>query len=175
MGWTIGVPGFDSRRRLGIFLFITATRPAPGPTQPPIQWVPGALSLGIKRPGCEADHSPPSSAEVKECVEVYLHSINTPSRRGAQFKKRHRDNVAFTFMCCNLQTETCCGPIPVQGVLPNVSEIHRFRINSQLEEDTRQNLSQLKTKNLVTNGRHVYCLFPFFRVLTQVTTMKNDP
>jgi hypothetical protein len=31
-----------------------------------IQWVPGALSLGVKRPGCEGDHSPPSSAEVKE-------------------------------------------------------------------------------------------------------------
>jgi hypothetical protein len=28
--------------------------------------VPGALSLGVKRPGREADHSPPSSAEVKE-------------------------------------------------------------------------------------------------------------
>jgi hypothetical protein len=37
-----------------------------GPTQPPIQWVPGAFSLGIKRSGREADHSPPSSAEVKE-------------------------------------------------------------------------------------------------------------
>jgi hypothetical protein len=36
-----------------------------GPTQPPIQWVPGDLSLGVKRPGREADHSPPSSAEVK--------------------------------------------------------------------------------------------------------------
>jgi len=35
-----------------------------GPTQPPIQWVPRALSLGVKRPGREADHSPPSSAEV---------------------------------------------------------------------------------------------------------------
>jgi hypothetical protein len=42
--------------------------------QPPIQWVPGTLSLGIKRPGREADHSPPSSAEVKECVDLYLHS-----------------------------------------------------------------------------------------------------
>jgi hypothetical protein len=36
-----------------------------GPTQPPIQWIPGALSLGVKRPGREADHSPPSSAEGK--------------------------------------------------------------------------------------------------------------
>jgi hypothetical protein len=26
----------------------------------------GALSLGVKRPEREADHSPPSSAEVKE-------------------------------------------------------------------------------------------------------------
>jgi len=36
-----------------------------GPTQPPIQKLPGALSLGAKRPGREADHSPPYSAEVK--------------------------------------------------------------------------------------------------------------
>jgi hypothetical protein len=34
--------------------------------------------------GRETDHSPPSSAEVKEWVELYLHSLNTPSWRGAQ-------------------------------------------------------------------------------------------
>jgi len=34
-------------------------------TQPPIQWVTGALSPGVKRPDREADHSPPSTAEVK--------------------------------------------------------------------------------------------------------------
>jgi hypothetical protein len=54
-----------------------------GPTQPPIQWVPGALSPWVKRPKREAGHSPPSSAEVKECMELYLHSSNTPSWRGA--------------------------------------------------------------------------------------------
>jgi hypothetical protein len=64
-GWTIGVLGFDSRQGLEIFPFTTAYRTALGSTQPPIQWVPGALSLGVKRPGSEADHSPPSSAEVK--------------------------------------------------------------------------------------------------------------
>jgi hypothetical protein len=34
--------------------------------------------------GREADHSPPPSAEVKEWVELYLHSPNTPSWHGAQ-------------------------------------------------------------------------------------------
>jgi hypothetical protein len=70
---------FTSRRGLGIFLFTTGSRTALGPTQPPIQWLPGALSLGVKRPGREADYSPPSSVEVKEWVELYLHSSNTPS------------------------------------------------------------------------------------------------
>jgi hypothetical protein len=71
--------GFDSRRGLGIFLFNTASRTSLGPIEPPIQWVKRALSLGVKRPGREADHSPPSSAEVKELVELYLHSSNTPA------------------------------------------------------------------------------------------------
>jgi hypothetical protein len=35
------------------------------PTQLPVQWVLGALSSGLKRQGREADHSPPTSAEVK--------------------------------------------------------------------------------------------------------------
>jgi hypothetical protein len=45
-----------------IFFFTTASRPALGR---------------------EADHSPSSSVEVKECVELYIHSPNTPSWRGA--------------------------------------------------------------------------------------------
>jgi hypothetical protein len=51
---------------LGISLFTTASRTALGPNQPPIQWAPGALSLRVKRPEREVDHSPPSSAGVKE-------------------------------------------------------------------------------------------------------------
>jgi hypothetical protein len=37
---------------------------------------------------------PPSSAEVKLWAELYLHSPNTPSWRGAQLK--HRDDFTFT-------------------------------------------------------------------------------
>jgi hypothetical protein len=32
------------------------------------------FTLGVKRAGREADHSPPASAEVKECLQLYLHS-----------------------------------------------------------------------------------------------------
>jgi hypothetical protein len=42
-------------------------------------WVPLPLAFHSER---EADHSPPSSAEVKEWVELYLHSPNTPSWGG---------------------------------------------------------------------------------------------
>jgi hypothetical protein len=63
----------------------------------PIQWVLGVLSLGVKRPGREADHLSPPSAEVEECVEPYLHSPNTSSWRGAQLRKV-QDNFTFTFL-----------------------------------------------------------------------------
>jgi hypothetical protein len=56
---------FDSRHGLGIFLFTTASRPALGPTQPPIQRVLGVLSFGVRRPERETDHSPPPNAEIK--------------------------------------------------------------------------------------------------------------
>jgi hypothetical protein len=59
---------------------------------------------GVKQPGRDADHSPPPSAEVKECVELYLHSPNTPSWHGAQLK--HRDNFTFT-SSKNLHHRTC--------------------------------------------------------------------
>ena len=41
------------------------SRPALGPTQPPVQWVPG-LSRGKVQPRRAADPSPPSSATVME-------------------------------------------------------------------------------------------------------------
>jgi hypothetical protein len=52
--------------RVKNFHFSISYRPALGPTQPPIQWVPGELSPGVKRQGREADHSPPASAEFKK-------------------------------------------------------------------------------------------------------------
>jgi hypothetical protein len=57
---------------IGNFLYTTASRPALASTQPPIQWIPGALFRG---------------------VELYFHSSNTPSWRGSLLK--HRDNFTF--------------------------------------------------------------------------------
>jgi hypothetical protein len=92
----IRVLGFDSQQGLGIFLFITASGTAMGPTQPPIQWVLGALSLGVKWPGREADHSPLSSA--RSTCGAIPPLPNMPSWRGAQLKKKHRDNFIFNLM-----------------------------------------------------------------------------
>jgi hypothetical protein len=76
-GWTIGVLGFDPRRGLGIFLFTTASRTVLVPAQLPIQWIPGVLSLVVKRPGREADHSPSSCVEVKN---AWRYTLTPPIR-----------------------------------------------------------------------------------------------
>jgi hypothetical protein len=47
LGYRLDDQGFESQQGLGIFLFTTMSRPAVGPTQPPIQWIPGALSQGV--------------------------------------------------------------------------------------------------------------------------------
>jgi hypothetical protein len=86
--------GLEYRQGLGIFLFTTVSRPALVPTQPPIKWVPRDVSLRVKRPGREADNSPPSSVEVKNLYS-YAALPNTPLWHGAQLK--HRDNFTFTF------------------------------------------------------------------------------
>jgi hypothetical protein len=50
-----GRQGHDSRQGQGYFLFATASRQGLWPTQPPIQWVPAALSGGVKWSGREVD------------------------------------------------------------------------------------------------------------------------
>jgi len=67
--------GVPPRFELKYCSFSTASRPALGPTQPPIQWVPG-----VKRPGREDEHSPPSSSEVRNawsytCITPYVFMV----------------------------------------------------------------------------------------------------
>jgi hypothetical protein len=79
---------------MGIFLFATVSRPAVVPTQPPIQWIPGAVSLGLKRLGREADHSPQSNAEVRNAWSCN----STPPIRLHGVVLNYRDNFTFIFV-----------------------------------------------------------------------------
>jgi hypothetical protein len=68
-GLRAGRPGLDFWQGQD-FLCSTASRPALGPTQPPIQWVLWTHSP----PGREPDYLPSSSAEVKNGL-ICLHFI----------------------------------------------------------------------------------------------------
>jgi hypothetical protein len=66
------------------------------PTQP-IQWVPGTLSPEVERPGRDADHSPPTSTEVRK---IWLYTSTPPicvHGVGLIILVKHRDNFTFTF------------------------------------------------------------------------------
>jgi hypothetical protein len=70
------------------------SKPAVRPTQPSLQGVLEALTLGIKQLGCESDHSLPSGAEVKNS----WHCTSTPPYVFmAWWLVKHRDN--FTYIC----------------------------------------------------------------------------
>jgi len=100
-----GRPGFDSQQRQGSFLFATASRPTLGHTKLPVQCLTGGFFPGANRPGNEADHSLPSSGEVKNawsytspphtsslyggsdsvCRSCYaLYSVRSPSNQDAE-------------------------------------------------------------------------------------------
>jgi hypothetical protein len=61
-GYGLDGPGIESR---WVRDFPNLSRQALGPTQPPLQWVPG-LYRGKEGPGCDANPSPPSSAVVNK-------------------------------------------------------------------------------------------------------------
>jgi hypothetical protein len=74
-GYGLGDRGVRVLVRVGSTILSKSSRPALESTQPPIQWVPGDLSQGVKRPEREADNSPPTSAEVKKmCIYTFTPS-----------------------------------------------------------------------------------------------------
>jgi hypothetical protein len=78
------------------FLFSTVSRSVLGPTQPPTQWAPGAFSSGIKWPEREADHSRPTSVEVKKKRE-FIHPLShMPSLRSVLLVKQIDKFTLFT-------------------------------------------------------------------------------
>jgi hypothetical protein len=55
-------------------IFFKAFRPAVWSSQPLTIRVSKALSSGVRRPDLPADHSPPSNADVMECVKLNTHT-----------------------------------------------------------------------------------------------------
>jgi hypothetical protein len=66
-------PGIESR---GGDIF--RTRPGAHPATCTITGT-GSFSRGVNRPGASVNHPHPSNAEVKERVDIYLHSLSGPS------------------------------------------------------------------------------------------------
>jgi hypothetical protein len=90
---------------VGIYLFTTGSRLALGPTQPPIRCVPGALSLAVKLSGRENDHSPPSSAEIKNAWSYTSTTVVLNKKTAAAFfmsdfqNAEEHSNILSCFLC----------------------------------------------------------------------------
>jgi hypothetical protein len=76
-------PEFDSRQGQEIFLLSVVPRPALGFIRLPIQWVPGLFPRVLSVQGREADHSSPTTVEVKNGKAV-LPLLHMPSWLSAQ-------------------------------------------------------------------------------------------
>jgi hypothetical protein len=87
LGYGLDGPGFKSRRGQDIFLFSKPSRPALGPTQPPINGYQSSFPA-VRRSWRDVDHSSPPSADVKSYTSApyppYLHGVD-------------RDTFTFTF------------------------------------------------------------------------------
>jgi hypothetical protein len=85
------------------------SRLALGHTQPPSQWVPWVISLGVKLLGCEADHSLPSSTKVKNAW-IYTSTPQYAFTMWCSVKKLHRYNFTFTCISNNLSHASATQP-----------------------------------------------------------------
>ena len=82
-------------------VFPHPSRPAQRPTQPRVSF------LGLERPGNGAEHSPPSSVEVKERVELYLFSRSETSWPVLGRKYKICCNNHYVIMYCSYTVLTC--------------------------------------------------------------------
>jgi hypothetical protein len=75
-GYRLDCLGFESQRGVS---FSSPFQTGPGAH--PASYTVGTVSFpGVKWPGRGVDHPPPSSAKVKEGVELYIYSPSGPSR-----------------------------------------------------------------------------------------------
>jgi hypothetical protein len=116
------------------------------------QWVPGALSLGVKRPGREADHSPPSSTEVNNAWS-YTSTPKYALKAWCSVKKR-RDK--FTFLPLTFTCFVC-----VRMLVSRVKNEDWDSLRTGRCENIRTWEGEIKRRLMRTvswRASHVYCL-----------------
>jgi hypothetical protein len=91
-------------------LFVTAFRPALGSAQPPIQGVPEALPVGVKRRRRKTDHLSPSRAKFKN--KWSYTSFNPQTVFMAWCLIRSGDDTAFVRECNIILAVLCMGMKP---------------------------------------------------------------
>jgi hypothetical protein len=107
LGYGLDHPGADSRHGQEIFLFSKTSRPVLGP----VQWVLGSFP-GVRWSGSEVDHSPLSSAQVKNkwsytsAPLMYFHGVNM---NNFTFLYYHSSGDKFTRNnCWTSRFHFCC-------------------------------------------------------------------
>jgi hypothetical protein len=127
----------------GIFFLTPKSRPVLGPTQPPNEWVSGFLSLEVKRPGREADHSP--HLVPKSIMSGYIPPFpQYSSMAWCSVKKRQRDK--FTFTSWNVEylsyhRRRMDGYVQVSILLFNRSDNRMHNTITKISCDSIQNLT----------------------------------
>jgi hypothetical protein len=152
-----GQPGFDSQQGQEIFPFSIAFRPALGPTQPRIRWVPGALSLGVKRQGRDSDHSHPSSAEVHKIPARLQCTVQVCELACRTCTTHHtvagRSSVSLTQSPFAFPSNCRCGP-PLTSYMSGRAVPSRAR-HSSTHHRTLCSVHGLCTSDLVPRPRNV--------------------
>jgi hypothetical protein len=74
-GWKTGGSEFDSLKGRD-FTLLQVSRPILRLTQPPVEWIPGALYHGVRRQGREADNSLQSGAGLRMCGFIFPFSAS---------------------------------------------------------------------------------------------------
>jgi hypothetical protein len=164
LGGRSSIPG-----RAKTFLFSAHSRPAMRPTQTPIQWARGDLSPEVKRPGHKADHSPPSSVEVKNGGDI------PPLRHTSVFMEwyliKHRDDFTFAFTIVWDVTEvyrqqSACSWIAWRTGGPAVSALC-FVLGKLFNNHNPRNLYKTTAYRTSRASRKTESLNTITRILTQ--------
>jgi len=118
-----------------IFLFCWTSSPVLEITEPSVQWVLEALSSGIKQPAHKADHSPPSSTEIKNawsCTSrpLRLHGVHT----GVAFSMFFLSALPCSKIAHICQhSGTCVQSYPLVSGLGHVGRVYVFSDSESLK------------------------------------------